>query len=306
MSASKRPRLSGRNRLGENEWQDRLERLMRWVDEFLLNADREQAEEVLHLVDGHVGNAVTFFESSRCSSPVAAVCRENSALIETLDREWWNNRFREDGDNSSDWLLSFEGFGNFLTRHLSVSAHTLVPGCGNSQFSAKLYASGFRDIVNTDHSNYAIGMMRRKHADPEVAEHYCEGMSWEVDDVTEMSFGAATFDQIVDKSLLDCMTYCDEEEFEGCIGKMLRECFRVLKPGGVMVVAMKRHISALHEHIGGAENEFHWCGLAWSTVSFQQIFVPKMGEKRAVARREELPEGSDYFCMYVYCIRKQL
>ena len=180
------------------------------------------------------------------------------------------------------------------------SARTLVLGCGNSPFSAELHAAGFRDIVNMDISDYVIEAMREKHA-AQNGGAYCEGMTWEVDDATAMKFGDGTFEQIVDKSLLDCMTYCDEEQDRGCIPKMLRECFRVLKPGGLMVMATKQHITVLHEHIGGVDNELRWCGLDWR-VDAQQVFVPQTqvdGRNEPgtmVATREELPEA-DYFCM---------
>ena len=104
-----------------------------------------------------------------------------------------------------------------------------------------------------------------------------KGMEWIVDDSTKMGFPTASFGQVVDKvswersapsrrpitpqpappaltsppplitpltpartppqSLLDCMTYVEEEEYVGCIDKMLREIYRVLKPGTVATAA---------------------------------------------------------------------
>ena len=338
-------KLSARERLGEDEWRDRLERMLGLVD-----AGREEAEQILDSVDGHVGHAVAQFDCSQHSCCQRSCCQrsccqecQSDDLVETLARDWWNNRFREDGSASSDWLLNYEGYGNFITRHLSETESILVPGCGNSPFSAKLYADGFHQVHNTDISDYVIGVMSQRHADPIASEDYCDGMSWEVDDATAMRFEDGSFDQIVDKSLLDCMTYCDEEDF-GCIPKFLQECFRVLKPGGLLVVATKMHVyrhrdsnragrdsllclhcrnvhtslhtttgsisradrTILHEHTGGEENASHWCGLDW-TVNTQVLYVPDDEDGvsgPAVATREELPEGSDYQCFYIYTIRK--
>ena len=249
-----------RSRLGEREWGERLGRLLQWVCERGVDVELDEAERVLVDMDGHVGEALARLapmnaedsgsEDSKsedsnvchgCDDDVVNGCNgcnngangchgcDNGVVIhgETLDAEWWNDRFREDGATGhSDWLLSFEGYGDLLTRHVPCSARTLVPGCGNSPFSAKLHAAGYRRIVNTDISNYVVEVMRERHADPlkgpldvDCKEGYCEGMTWEVDDVTSMQFGTATFDAILDKSLLDCMTYVDEEEYEGCMSR---------------------------------------------------------------------------------------
>ena len=69
---------------------------------------------------------------------------------------------------------------------------------------------------------------------------HVKAMSWLVDDATRMAFDDSSFDQVVDKSLIDCMCYCKEPEWEGCVGRYITECYRVLKPGGVALFATDR------------------------------------------------------------------
>merc|ERR1711963_553735 len=97
-----------------------------------------------------------------------------------------------------------------------------------------------------DISDYVIKKMKAKHANPKDGKSYCPEMTWCVDDSTKSKFSDASFPQIVDKSLVDCMCHCDEPEFKGCIGRLLQECFRILKPSGVMVVATRQHMSKLY------------------------------------------------------------
>ena len=66
------------------------------------------------------------------------------------------------------------------------------------------------------------------------------------------------------------MTYVEEEEYKGCIDKMLREVHRVLRPGGKAVFTTKQHITVLAKEVGGSENTEHWCGLDW-TVQSQMV-----------------------------------
>ena len=106
------------------------------------------------------------------------------------------------------------------------------------------------------------------------------------------------------------------------------------------MVATKQHVSTLHTHIGGVENEDHWCGrqahtppgtptasdwcrasmanlivapvhcrcgLDWS-VGTQQVFVPKDEDgnpQTAVVSLEDLPVDAVGFTrFYIYHIRK--
>ena len=150
---------------------------------------------------------------------------------ETLDMEWWDSRFLEDieEDTSSDWLIDFIGISHVILPYLNPSLHTLVVGCGNSGFSECLFVeASFESVVNSDLSPVVIKFMREKHKENTA-------LTWVVDDATQMKFNDCSFDQIIDKSLLDCMCHCEDQEFAGSPNKYVRECFRVLRPGGVVI-----------------------------------------------------------------------
>eukprot|EP00966_Prymnesium_polylepis_P116958 2702665-Prymnesium_polylepis.1 len=130
------------------------------LDERGVAVEPAEAERILEEFDGHVGDAIDEVLQLRAGDPSCDGCPGCDDCVltdgETLDAVWWNNRFRDDGAGHSDWLLHFEGYGDFLTRHVPKASHTLVPGCGNSPFSAKLHAAGYLEIVNTDISDYVV------------------------------------------------------------------------------------------------------------------------------------------------------
>ena len=218
---------------------------------------------------------------------------------ETLDQEWWDTRFQRDvnDDTVSEWVMDYGGIANFMLPALDPSRRTLVVGCGNSAFSEKLCAeAGFVDIVNTDISPVVIEHMRAKHAKN-------TSMRWVVDDACRMAFGDAYFDQIADKSLLDCMCHCDHPQFQGCVTLFLRECHRVLRPGGVAVFATKQAQDVLEKYFAcDGPREHRWCDLDW-TISRQIVFAPKDDSAQsapttknvAVADTSLLPPGCKDF-----------
>ena len=58
-------------------------------------------------------------------------------------------------------------------------------------------------------------------------------MKWDVMDVREMTYKDNSFDLIIDKSTLDALTCSLEGSLE--VAYMLKECQRVLKPGGTYI-----------------------------------------------------------------------
>lgn len=287
-------------KLGSVEWGDRLRKLTRLAPD---GVEHDDLESALEEANGEVGKA--FYALIGGSEEDG---RAHLVGGETLDPEWWDQRFREDeGDRRSEWLLDPTGFGSFLTRHLETSARTLIVGCGNSELGEHLYQAGYRHQVNVDISQVAIEQMHKRHAAMETA---MAEASWEVGDCTCMRFAADSFGQIVDKSLLDCMCYVDDVELlsEGCLGKFIRECFRVLEPGGVALFATKHHISVFAREIGGINNAECWCALDWN-VSVKIVFVPANEEGSAigvaVGSRKEIPPGTNYFAFYIYACRKK-
>ena len=211
---------------------------------------------------------------------------------EMLDAEWWDARFRSDikeGTNS-EWIMSYDGVAHFMLPHLDASGVTLVVGYGNSDFSGRMCAeAGFIDIVNTDISKVVIDHMREIHTENKA-------MTWVVDDAVSMAFDDCSFDQIVDKSLLDCMCHCEDKQFEGCVNDFVRECHRVLRPGGVAIFATKETQDDLAKRMPCAGPlESRWCDLDW-TIARQIVYAPK-GDMKAAAVTEAslLPADCEVF-----------
>ena len=159
--------VTARMRLGAEEWDARLKTLQAYVPSV---AGGELAR-ILETFDGHVGEAMASFPVDMISdydpqvfddddydphdhgpnghySDVEDECTgcgnpECGKLVgETLDPQWWDDRFQEDidhGDVRSEWMLSHNGFGHFIVPHLAKAGRTLMVGCGNSAFSEAMY-----------------------------------------------------------------------------------------------------------------------------------------------------------------------
>ena len=195
-SASSTSPSTARVRLGAEEWDARRKTLQAYVPSV---AGGELAR-ILETFDGHVGEAMASFpvelisdydphvfdddddydthdhgpnghysdvedECTGCGNP------ECGKLVgETLDAQWWDDRFQDDidhGDVRSEWMLSHNGFGHFIVPHLAKAGRTLMVGCGNSAFSEAMYTKdGVCNIVNTDISKLVIDHMRGKHPAP--------------------------------------------------------------------------------------------------------------------------------------------
>jgi len=247
--------------------------------------------------DGSSGYASS---SDGCVEGVCDACGCDGKVFiepgETLDAEWWDARFRSDIEDGivSEWVVDYEGIVPFMLPHLNPSLRTLVVGCGNSDFSARLCTdAGFLELVNTDISPVVIDHMREKHAKNPA-------MTWVVDDSCDMTFGPSSFDQIVDKSLLDCMCHCEDPDFEDCVGEFVCECFRVLRPGGVAIFVTKLAQAELRNFLAcDGHLEDRWCDLAW-TISRQEVYAPKNDRKmkfssRVVPDKAALPDDCDEY-----------
>ncbi|CAN6270501.1 unnamed protein product [Urochloa humidicola] len=115
----------------------------------------------------------------------------------------------------------------------------LVPACGSSALSERLYDAGFRRITNVDFSRVVVSDMLRRHARARPE------MRWRVMDMTAMQFADGSFDVILDKGGLDALM---EPGAGAKLGtKYLNEAKRVLKSGGkfVCLTLAESHVLAL-------------------------------------------------------------
>ncbi|KAL6652731.1 hypothetical protein ACP70R_011656 [Stipagrostis hirtigluma subsp. patula] len=171
-----------------------------------------------------------------------------AALLDTLadftSRENWDKFFALRGTGDSfewyaEWPLLQAPLLALLHGCGDGAAEILVPGCGSSALSERLYDAGFRRITNVDFSRVVVADMLRRHARARPE------MRWRVMDMTDMQFADGSFDVILDKGGLDALM---EPEAGTQLGmKYLNEAKRVLKSGGkfVCLTLAESHVLAL-------------------------------------------------------------
>lgn len=122
----------------------------------------------------------------------------------------------------------------YILPSIDVEEKILVIGCGNSQFSEKLYGAGYRNITNIDISETLIANMTRVHADKPK-------MKWEKMNMLEMTFDSNIFDVAIDKATMDVLQ-CDNEdswnpseEVQQRVNLFYKNCERVLKSHGKLL-----------------------------------------------------------------------
>merc|ERR1712187_430436 len=87
-----------------------------------------------------------------------------------------------------------------------------------------MYDAGYANLVCGDTSQVVISRMR------EACVAAGRQIRWDVMDATQMPYDAATFDVVIDKSLIDCLHCCQEPV--QTIRSYFDEVYRVLVPGG--------------------------------------------------------------------------
>lgn len=141
-------------------------------------------------------------------------------------KEYWDNFFKQRGNNSFEWYGNFKEIQPLLGNFISKDSSILVIGCGNSDFSSDLYDKGFTDITNLDFSELVIYEMKIKNM-------YRTEMKWEIGDMTNLTdFNDASFDIVIDKGALDALMSTDTIETKNQANKMFSEIHRVLKSSG--------------------------------------------------------------------------
>ena len=143
------------------------------------------------------------------------------------DPAYWEQTYESDKERTYDWLISFESLMPKIEQYLKSEYKILVTGCGNAEFSEKLYDAGYKHIWNNDISKAVITQMKeRNNSRPE--------MHWEVMDVCEMNYENGFFDIVIDKSTIDAIC-CGESAFSN-VAKITNGVSRVLKEGGKLVI----------------------------------------------------------------------
>jgi EEF1A lysine methyltransferase 4 len=110
---------------------------------------------------------------------------------------YWEDRFAT--EESFEWLVGWKQVSNQVEKYLKKSDRILIVGCGNCSFSADIYDAGYENIVNIDFSEMVIDKMRQIHSISRP------NMSWEVMDMTKMTFEDNAFDVVLDKAAMDAL-----------------------------------------------------------------------------------------------------
>ena len=123
------------------------------------------------------------------------------------DPNYWIQRYTEQEGTTFDWLEDYDTIKPILEEiGISKNSRILNVGCGNSEFSEKMYEDGYVH----------------------------KGLHFDVMDVKEMKFKDETFDCVIDKSTIDALL-CGEHSFMN-VALMTKEISRVLKTGGIYFI----------------------------------------------------------------------
>ncbi|ELP92484.1 hypothetical protein EIN_523820 [Entamoeba invadens IP1] len=154
---------------------------------------------------------------------------------------FWEDRYKTDS-NTFEWLSNYEEISNILDEWLmnfKKSSRLLVTGCGTSELTQKLSVIGnWSDIVSMDCSPSVIEAMKKKYPS--------QGVTWDVNDLTHMTYRDGEFSIIIDKATIDALLAADKNSEESekddeninhtqNVVKMMKELSRVLQRGGVLI-----------------------------------------------------------------------
>jgi SAM-dependent methyltransferase len=106
-----------------------------------------------------------------------------------------------------------------------MSEKCLVIGCGNSAFSSDLYDHGFKHITNVDFSEQVIELMKSQNLQRSE-------MSWEVMDMTALTYQDESYDVVLDKGALDALMSANTPQAKAQAEEMFQSILRVLKDNG--------------------------------------------------------------------------
>ena len=144
------------------------------------------------------------------------------------DPNYWINRYEEQKGTTFDWLEDYDTIKPIIQElGIKKDGKVLNIGCGNSEFSEKMWEEGYINNYNIDICQNVIDFMKERNKNK-------KGLIFEVMDVKEMKYEDETFDLIIDKSTIDALL-CGDHSFMN-VATMTKEVSRVLKTGGIYFV----------------------------------------------------------------------
>ena len=145
------------------------------------------------------------------------------------EKKYWEERYESQKGKTFDWLEDYETIKPiFKNLGIKKEGNVLNVGCGNSEFSEKMYNDGYINNYNIDICPNVINYMKERNKDK-------KGLNYQVMDVRDMKdFKDETFDLIIDKSTTDAIL-CGDQSFIN-VAIMTKEISRILKTGGIYFV----------------------------------------------------------------------
>ena len=144
------------------------------------------------------------------------------------DKKYWEERYDEQNGTTFDWLEDYESIKPIIDNlGIKKESHILNIGCGNSEFSEKMYDEGYTHNYNIDICQNVIEFMKTRNKER-------KGLHFDVMDASDMAYKDETFDLVIDKSTIDAIL-CGDHCFM-LVAKMLKEISRVLKTGGYYII----------------------------------------------------------------------
>ncbi|KAL3627152.1 hypothetical protein CASFOL_028515 [Castilleja foliolosa] len=182
-----------------------------------------------------------------------------------------------------------------LSAHLFESISLQVRACSwlgvemLNFISEDMVKDGFEDIMNTDISNVAIEMMKKKHEhvpqlklvmlfSPLFINMFLQSYPDMQMDVRDMSFFPDdSFDSVIDKGTLDSLMCGTDAPFSA--SQMLGEVSRLLKPGGVYMLITYGDPTVRMPHI--SRPVYNW--------QIELYIIPRPGFQRPAGPNELKP-----------------
>jgi len=157
---------------------------------------------------------------------------EDNSVYKT--REYWEERYAKD-KGIYEWFKGYEHVRNIVNNHTKEADLILNVGCGNSEFSVRMYEDGYQSITNIDFSDTVINDMTHKFS----SSH--PNMSWKCMDALCMDFANQSFDVVIEKGTIDALLCAQSsawtvpDDIAKDVHRMCSEISRVLKPNGVFI-----------------------------------------------------------------------
>lgn len=232
------------------------------------------------------------------------------------DKDYWIERYDEQDGTTYDWLEDYDSIKPILDE-LNIKKESMIlnVGCGNSEFSEKMYDDGYTHNYNIDICENVIQFMSERNKNK-------KGLNFKVMDVLNMKFKDEIFDLVVDKSTIDALL-CGTHSFMK-VAQMTKEISRVLKVGGIYFIISygkpeSRMIHLERDHLGfdiqiytikkeedaNEEEKTHYCYICRKLpvakeniknfdLVYKELEQDELENEEEEEEEDELNEGRDF------------